>query len=86
MAGITTESMKIPTTYLPDDWKEQGAAKFGCSENTIERVVYGVTPARKKNMKIFDFMLKMAEDGKEQFEKEEAERKQRLEALSAEKS
>ncbi|MHB8209178.1 hypothetical protein [Mucilaginibacter sp.] len=83
MTDIATGS-KIPTTYLPEDWREKGASEFNCSENAIERVVWGVSAGTKKNVKIFDYMLKMAEDGKAEFDKKQAEIKQRLEALTNE--
>ena len=82
MADIAKGST-IPTTYLPDGWAKKAAEHFNCSENKIERVVYGLASPTKSNLAIFDYMLIMAETGKAQYEKDEQNRLQRVKALSA---
>ena len=74
---------KIPTAYLPDNWKELGAKEFGCSENKIERIVYGLDKNTLKNIKIWEFMLSLAETGKADAERTEQKLKQRLAALNS---
>lgn len=82
MADIAKGSA-IPTTYLPEGWAKKAAEHFNCSENKIERVVYGLASPTKSNLAIFDYMLAMAENGKVEHEKSEQDRLQRLKALSA---
>ena len=74
---------KIPTAYLPDNWKEIGAKEFKCSENKIERIVYGLDKNTLKNVKIWDFMLSLAEAGKADAARTEQNLKQRLAALNS---
>jgi hypothetical protein len=81
MADIAIGS-KIPTTFLPDDWRAVGAKEFTCSENTVERVVYGIAAKTSRNLQIFDFMLALALEGKYKAEEEEAERQKRLTDLT----
>jgi hypothetical protein len=74
----TTTESKIPTTYLPDDWREMGVKEFKCSASTIEKIVYGTRPVTPKNKKIFLYMLALAEAGK----KAHDEINERLNALA----
>ena len=70
----------IPTTYMPDDWREKGATHFGCSKNKIERIVYGLMP--HPNTRIYEFMLAMAEKGKKDYDVKQEEFSNRVAALS----
>lgn len=72
------DKLNIPTHTLPDRWRELGAEKFQISPSMVEKIVYGT----KINLKVFDFMLQMAESEKARKEQEFQQRKKRLAALT----
>ncbi|HEY4195691.1 MAG TPA: hypothetical protein VGM63_09150 [Mucilaginibacter sp.] len=70
----------IPTNYLPKDWREQGAEKFKCSKNKIERIVYGLMT--NPDIKIYEFFVELAEAGKREFDDKQNNLSNRVAALS----
>lgn len=66
--------MKVPTAYLPKNWRQIGAIKFGCSQAKIEKVVWGQTT----DIAVFDFMLSLAETGKHEYEIKQQELEERV--------
>lgn len=79
----STEKAKlpaIPTTYLPEDWREKGASKFECSKNKIERIVYGLMA--NPDIKIYEYFVGLAEEGKKEFDAKQINLTDRVAALS----
>lgn len=74
--------LKIPTQYLPEDWKKIGAETFGLSESMIEKHVYGTV--KKPNTSVLAFFVEMAEKGKKEQKELEDQLKGRIKDLSAE--
>jgi len=70
---------KIPTEYLPENWRKLGAEKFDLSESTIGKVASGA----RNNDDVYDFLLRLAVDGKEKADALEANRRSLLEKLNA---
>jgi hypothetical protein len=70
--------LKIPTHTLPEGWRQKGADRFSISPSMVEKIVYGM----KINDEVFDFMLELAETEKQRRDKEVADRKNRISALS----
>ncbi len=56
MATVTDEKPKIPTEYLPADYKAQGAELFALKEETIRKIVNG----ELKNPTVFKHFLDIA--------------------------
>jgi hypothetical protein len=71
--------IKVPTTYLPKNWRQIGADKFGCSKAKIEKVVWG----QIENVAVFDFMLSLAEAGKREYDAKQQELQNRLSTISS---
>lgn len=83
MTITTTESkISIPTTYLPDDWREQGMTKFSCGKTKVERIVYGLSALTKKSIPIFNFYVELAEEGKRKHTQLVEKMQERAEALN----
>lgn len=69
--------IKVPTAYLPKNWRQIGADKFGCSKAKIEKVVWGQTV----DVTVFDFMLSLAEAGKQEYDAKQQELQSRLSTI-----
>ncbi|SEM65585.1 hypothetical protein SAMN05192574_101354 [Mucilaginibacter gossypiicola] len=70
---------KIPTEYLPENWRKLGAEKFDLSESTIGKVASGA----RNNDDVFDYLLDLAVKGKQKAAAAEANRQSLLEKLNA---
>jgi len=71
---MNEQQLTIPTEFLPADYRTIVAEKFNIKPDTVGKIASG----KRKNAEVFDYMLSMAEDGKQQ----EATRLQRLENLN----
>lgn len=73
---MTAEApLKIPTEFLPKDWRENASKQFKLAVSTIEKTAYG----KRKNLDVFDYLLQLAEAGKA----DAVARQERLKALTA---
>lgn len=59
----TIKKVKIPTAYLPDNWREKGAELFKCSASKVEKVCYG----QLEDIDVLAWLTTQAEDGKLNF-------------------
>lgn len=75
---LNKKEKKILIASLPNDWRQQGAAKFDRSINFVEKIAYGVT----ENLDVFEFLVDLALENRRSIERRQAEIKQRVMSLA----
>jgi hypothetical protein len=71
----------IPTTFLPEGWRESVAEEFKVSASKVGQIVYGLGAKTPANQNIWDHVLQLAEAGKAADESKQEENAKRLLAL-----
>ncbi len=74
---LTKKEKKIFLAHLPDEWRQVGADHFNKSISYIEKVAYGLA----ENLQVFEFLVKLAEDTKQNKQLRQDELKSRIQNL-----
>lgn len=74
---LSKQEKKILIGFLPDGWRDQGAAHFQKSASFIEKVAYGQT----YNLEIFEWLVTLAEETKAAISNKQSELKERIKKL-----